>query len=69
MLTMLNNLRVALETFDILEIEAVVNKMSSYNFSDEERYRFSKLKKSVEDSDIDECSDIVEEWIKSTVKP
>ena len=65
MLSMLNNLRVALETFDILEIDAVVNKMSSHNFSAEDKYRFSKLKKSAEDSDIDECSEIVSEWIKS----
>ena len=60
---MLVSLKNAIEDLDILEIDEVVNQMSKNSFSGEEKERFDELKKSAESSDIENCSDIVDEWI------
>ena len=62
-LGMLNSLQSAIENFDILEIDEVVNKMSNRSFDGDEKDFFDRLRKSVENSDIAQCSEIVSEWI------
>jgi len=61
-LTMLTDLQDALDNFDILEIDAVVDKMSHRNYPDGQQNYFSALRDAAEKSDIDKCSQIVSEW-------
>lgn len=64
-LDILERVHEAIENFDILEIDEVINKMSQQTFSGDEKDYFERLRKSAENSDIEECSDIVSEWINS----
>ncbi len=64
-LNMLNDLQQALDNFDILEIDAVVEGMSNCTYPDEQREYFDRLRDASEKSDIDECAKIASEWRKA----
>ncbi|MCH5206106.1 MAG: PocR ligand-binding domain-containing protein [Oscillospiraceae bacterium] len=61
-LGMLGSLQSAIDNFDILEIDGVVSQMSHHSFSGIEKDYFERMKASVEESNIEECSRIVSEW-------
>ncbi|MDE7229692.1 MAG: PocR ligand-binding domain-containing protein [Oscillospiraceae bacterium] len=61
-LEMLNNLLEAIDNFDILAIDDVIDKMSHRTYSGEDLDRFERLRESVESSDIAKCSDLAAEW-------
>ena len=67
-LNMLVILQEAIDSFDILEIDAVVNKMSGLKLKENEKKYFESLKESVENSDISKCSDITAEWKSEVAK-
>ena len=61
-LELLNSLQEAIDNFDILEMDEVVNKMSRRSFGDHDKEFFEKMNESVQSSDIAQCSEIVAEW-------
>ena len=61
-LGLLNSLQHAFDNFDILEIDAVVDRMSHQKYLGNQRELFERLRKASENSDIDECSKIADEW-------
>ena len=60
---MLNKMKEALDNFDTLQIDEVIDEMSKFRYSDKNAAFFERLKSAAEDSDIDSCLNIVEEWI------
>ncbi len=61
-LNLLNSLQHALDDFDILEIDAVVDRMSHRTYSGDQQKYFQNLSEATEKSDIDKCSQIASEW-------
>ena len=62
-LPLLDKLSEALECFDTLQIDEVVEEMSGFSYSsDEQQECFNKLKDAAEISDIDSIGEIVTEW-------
>ena len=61
-LELLNSLQEAIDNFDILEMDEVVNKMSRRSFGEIDKAFFEKMHESVESSDIAQCSEIVAKW-------
>ncbi|MDE6030442.1 MAG: PocR ligand-binding domain-containing protein [Oscillospiraceae bacterium] len=61
-LKLLDELQNALDEFDTLEIDAVVEKMSHRSFSDAQREYFDQLRGAAENSDIDKCAEIIAKW-------
>ena len=61
-LQQLDKMKNALDEFDTLEIDDVVEEMSKNSYSDEQKEYFGKLKEAAENSDIDGCNEIVEKW-------
>ncbi len=62
-LPLLDKLSEALECFDTLQIDEVVEEMSGFSYSsDAQQECFSKLKDAAEISDIDSIGNIVAEW-------
>lgn len=59
---MLNKMKEALDNFDTLQIDEVIDEMSKFRYSDKNAAFFERLKAAAEDSDIDGCLRIVEEW-------
>lgn len=64
---LLSKMQEALDNFDTLQIDGVVEQMSSYTFTGKQNELFIKLKQAAEESDIDVCSEIVSEWGKHIV--
>lgn len=58
----LRKMQSALDDFDTLLIDEVLEQMSEMRFNDYCSELYIKLKKAAEDSDIDLCCSIVEEW-------
>lgn len=61
-LDMLDILQHALDEFDTLEIDAVVENMSRRSYPDEQQEYFLRLREAAENSDIDKCGEIAAEW-------
>lgn len=61
-LSSLENMQSALEGFDSLLIDEAMEEIDSLAIPDDQRELCTKLKNAVEESDIDACSNIVEEW-------
>ena len=61
-LSMLEQMQVALDNFDTLQIDEVIETMSGYQFSNANMQFFDKLKQAAADTDIDQCSAIIAEW-------
>ncbi|MGN1305854.1 MAG: PocR ligand-binding domain-containing protein [Oscillospiraceae bacterium] len=59
---MLSKMQSALDDFDTLRIDEVLEQMEKMKLSDRWGELYNKLKKAAEDSDIDACCSIVEEW-------
>lgn len=59
---MLEQLILALESFDTLQVDEAVEKISEYTYPDEQSVYFKSLKESVQDCDIDRCLEIIAEW-------
>ena len=59
---MLEKMQVALDAFDTLQIDEVIEKMSKFKYSEESADFFEQLKKAAEESNIDDCLDIVNQW-------
>ena len=62
---MLGRMREALDNFDTLQMDEVMEEMSKYRYSDEYLEYFDFLKQAVSDSDIDNCLNVVVEWEKA----
>ena len=58
---MLTKMKNALDEFDTLLIDEVVEQMEKMQFSDEQVGLYSRLKNAAEDSDIDLCVQIIQE--------
>ncbi len=61
-LELLEELQNALDEFDTLEIDEVVEKMSRQSYSGAQREYFEQLRAASENSDIDKCAEIVVDW-------
>ncbi|MBD5129640.1 MAG: response regulator [Ruminococcaceae bacterium] len=59
---MLGEMHEALDNFDTLQIDEVIEEMSKFQYSGENAELFERLKSAAADSDIDECLRIVGEW-------
>ena len=62
---MLSRMREALDNFDTLQMDEVIEEMSRFKYSDENAEFFDSLKLAVSDSDIDTCVDIIDHWDKA----
>lgn len=61
-LQMLDKMQIALDAFDILEIDEVIESMEKQGYLGEQRERFDKLREAAENSDLEACGAIIEEW-------
>jgi len=61
-LKMLDDLTEALDNFDILQIDEVIEEMNRHDYEDMYNELFSKLKVAAEESDIQKCSEIAQMW-------
>lgn len=61
---MLEQMHEALENFDVLQIDEVVEKMSQYVYPEGQKEYFERLEQAAGESDIDSCYEIIEEWKK-----
>lgn len=61
---MLEQMHEALDNFDTLQIDEVIDKMSKFQYFDKNAEFFERLKAAAADSDIDICFTIIEEWEK-----
>ena len=61
---MLDRMHEALDNFDTLQIDEVIDEMSKFQYFDKNAEFFERLKAAAVDSDIDGCFNIVEEWSK-----
>nr|MDE7290400.1 response regulator [Oscillospiraceae bacterium] len=59
---MLEKMQVALDAYDTLQIDEVMEEMSKFKYPEESVDFFEKLKKAAEESNIDECLSIVDQW-------
>lgn len=59
---LLEKMQVALDAFDTLQIDEVMEEMSKFQYPEESADFFEQLKKAAEDSNIDECLSIVDKW-------
>ncbi len=60
--SLLDEMKEALDNFDTLQIDDVIEKMSGYKYPETQTGYFEKLKQAAEISDLDECLKIVDEW-------
>lgn len=61
-LDMLEKMQVALDAFDTLQIDEVIEEMSKFKYSEESVDFFEQLKKAAEEGNIDGCLNIVNQW-------
>ncbi|MBP1561531.1 MAG: PocR ligand-binding domain-containing protein [Oscillospiraceae bacterium] len=62
--SVLSKMQSALDNFDTLLIDEALEQMGNMRFDDTHTELYLKLKKAAEDSDIELCSSIVDEWKK-----
>ena len=65
--SMLMQMREALDNFDTLQMDEVMEEMSKFKYSDENAEFFGSLKQATEDSDMETCLNIVNEWGKALI--
>ena len=68
-LSMLEQMREAMDNFDTLQVDEVIEAMSKFKYSEEDAEFFDSLKKSASDSDMESCLSIVDEWGKALIDP
>lgn len=61
-LRMLEEMQEALDNFDTLQIDEVIEEMSTFKYSDKNEELFEDLKLAAASSDIDRCLTIVSDW-------
>lgn len=61
--SLLGEMQSALEEFDTLLIDEVIEKMTDYKYPEKYSDIFERLKKAAENSEIDQCADISAEWL------
>ncbi len=61
-LDLLKQMEEALDNFDTLQMDEVLEQMGQYQYTGVETEFFAKLKEAVEESDIDGCAQIIEDW-------
>ncbi len=61
---LLDELGEALDNFDTLQIDEVIEKMSEYDYRDDQDALFSELRSAAELSDIDRCAEIRSNWLE-----
>lgn len=61
---LLDELGEALDNFDTLQIDEVIEKMSEFDYHDDQNALFSELKSAAELSDIDRCGEIRKDWLE-----
>ena len=66
-LSLLEQMQVALDNFDTLQIDEAIENMSAYKFSGMNSNYFEELKQAAQDSDIEKCSSIIAEWGKDLI--
>ncbi len=62
---MLEKMQTAIEDFDILEIDDVMSEMSEYKYPDIHIQHFERLKQAVEESNLENCIEILKAWKKT----
>lgn len=62
LIEMLCRIQTALDNYDTLEIDDVIEKMCKFNFTKRGMEYFEKLKAASDSYDLDSCNSIVEEW-------
>lgn len=61
-LALLEQMQVALDNFDTLQIDEVIENMSVYKFAGMNSKYFEILKQAAQESDIEKCGSIIAEW-------
>lgn len=61
---LLEKMHEALDNFDTLQVDEVIEQMSAYSFSQEQQELFEELKSCAEAGDIDKCSEVTRRWSK-----
>lgn len=61
-LAMLSEIQEAVDNFDTLQIDEVIEKMSAFYYADEQQKCFDALKQAAEIGDIDSCAEITKAW-------
>ena len=64
-MNLLGEMNDALDAFDTLQMDEVIEKMEKYTFSPEQEKCFGELKSAAELSDIEACAAAVEAWKKA----
>lgn len=59
---LLDNLLSAIDEFDILKIDAVMDRIARHTYSGEEGKYFERLRDAAERSDIAQCTELAAEW-------
>lgn len=62
LLRMLEQIQVALDNFDTLQIDEALEQLEGFQFSDDQRSYFEKLKEAALNTDFETCYNIIEEW-------
>ena len=62
LLPMLEQMQVALDNFDTLQIEEALEKLEGFGLNDDQRVYFDKLKEAVMNTDFETCNQIIDEW-------
>ncbi len=61
-LSLLDELMDALDNFDTLQIDEVIEKMSAFDYPDDQNKLLNELKSAAESTDIDRCGEIGKSW-------
>lgn len=64
---LLDDLQTALDDFDTLKIDEVVERMSHGQFPDDQQELFERLREAAESSDMEKCAEIASEWRKKLI--
>lgn len=61
-MSFLDEMYEAVDNLDMREMTAVIEKMNSYSYPENEKLIFEALKAAVDDIDVDKCVEIIDEW-------
>ena len=59
---LLDELKEALDNFDTLQVDEVIEKMEDYDYPEDQRALFAQLRDGAEIGDIDACAQVVAQW-------
>lgn len=62
---LLDRMHEALDNFDTLQVDEVIDEMSNFNYSGKNAELFERLKSAAAEGDIDGCLAAVDEWTKN----